>query len=369
MRSLRDSTILFVSGHSGPTLSRIERRCLPLMEALVAEGVTVLLVAMPHGAIVRPARAAGVTIAPYKVDRFNVLITRNRLRAYLKRYAPQVALGIGYYADIPLRLAARTLPVKVVSVTHCGAWPMRGFGAINTAFREWVDRRTRDRADAFVVDCREPADAMAADGISAERIHIIPPGTDMARVSREAAIVVDLPAARPLVGYAGALEHSRGLGTLAAAVPLLRERYPSVHVVVGGDGPAKIALLPAALDGRVTLLGRVPSIPAVLSALDVCVFSASEPGIPGSLLEAAALGCPIVASDVPGIHGLFADGKEVVLVPPGDPAATAEAIAALLADPDRAQALGEAARLRVTDNYTSAIEVKRWRTLLRTLGA
>lgn len=369
MRSLSDTTVLFVSGHSGPTLSRVERRMLPLMRSLVEQGATVLLVAMPRGAIIGPAREAGVTIAPYRVDRFNALITRNRLRAYLKRYAPHIAIGIGYYADIPLRLAARELPLAVVSVTHCGAWPLRGFGAVNTAFRTYLDRRTRSRVDAFVVDCEYAAQAMRADGIPDERVHVIAPGVDLSRVVGDAAAEVKLPDARPLVGYAGALEMSRGLGVLAAAVPPLRERHPSAHVVVAGEGAARIMLLPASLDGRIHLLGRVASVPAVLAALDVCVFPSIESGVPTSLIEAAALGRPIVASDVPGIRELFVDGAEAVLVPPGDPVALATAVADLLADPVRARAMGEAARLHVTDHHTTSIEVGQWRRLLRTLVA
>jgi glycosyltransferase involved in cell wall biosynthesis len=368
MPSLRHSTVIFATDRVGPTLSRVERRWLPLMAALIAEQVNVLLVAAPRGPIVAPARALGVTIAPYRVDRFNLWITRNRLRAYLKRYEPTVALATGYSADIPLRLAARDLPVRIVSATHCGGWLPHGVGPISTWGRRRVERRTRARVDVFAIDCADLAGRMTADGISADRIRTIVPGVDVAAVMRDAAVVVELPERRPLVGYAGALERSRGLGTLAAATSVMRERHPGIQVIAAGEGPARLSLLPASIDGRITLTGRPASVPAVLSALDVCVFPSSEPGIPTPLLEAAALGRPIVACDVSGINGLFADGAEIVLVPKGNVASLAEAVCALLDDPVRARALGQAARARVIDDYPASAAARQSLEMIRALS-
>jgi len=367
MRSLRTTTVLFVTGRVGPSLSRVERSWLPLMAALVAEQANVLVVGAPRGPIVAPARALGATIAPYHVDRFNIWITRNRLRAYMKRHEPTVAFGTGYRADVPLRLAARGLPVKVVSATHCGGWPPRGVGPLSTWGRRWMQRRTRGRVDAFAVDCRALADMLEADGVPSGAIHVLPPGIDIAAVRRDVALGTGIPGGAPLVGYAGALERSRGLGTLAAAAPAIRKRVPDVRVIVAGEGPARLGLAAGGPESRVELFGRVPSVPAVLAALDVCVFPSSEPGIPTSLLEAAALGRPIVATDVPGVSEVFENGREIVLVPRGDAAALAGAVCDLLGDPDRARALGEAARLRVIDDYSASAAAARGLALIRAL--
>jgi phenylacetate-CoA ligase len=149
----------------------------------------------------------------------------------------------------------------------------------------------------------------------------------------------------------------------------IKARYPDARVVVAGEGPARLGLIPASMDGRIDLVGRVPSVPAVLAALDVCVFPSADPGIPTSLLEAAALGRPIVASDVMGIRGLLADGEEIVLVPKGDPVALAEAVCALLDDPERARARGRAARLRVIDDYPESALAARAVEMVRSLSA
>ncbi|MDP2300365.1 MAG: glycosyltransferase, partial [Actinomycetota bacterium] len=100
-----------------------------------------------------------------------------------------------------------------------------------------------------------------------------------------------------------------------------------------------------------------------------CVFPSSVPGIPTPLLEAAALGRPIVACDVDGIREMFADGVEIVLVPQGNAPALAEAVSALLDDPDHARALGKAARLRAIDDYSAAAATRRGLDFIRTLSA
>lgn len=368
MRSLSHATVLFVTGRTGHTLSRVERSWLPLMAALIAEGVSVHVITAPHAPLIGPAQALGATIAPGRVDRFNIWITRNRLRASLMRLQPAVALGTDYRADIPLRLAARGLPVRVVSAMHCGGWPVRGFGPFSTWGRRFMAERTRARVDVFTVDCAALVGPMTEAGIPGDRIRVMPPGVDIAATSRDAAVVVDLPEGRPRVGYAGALERSRGLGTLVAAAPAIRERYPAASVVIAGEGTARLGLAEAGSGGAVDLLGHVVSVPSVLAALDVCVFPSSEPGIPTPLLEAAALGRPIVAADVPGIHELFDDGAEIVVVPRGDSRALAEAVCALLDDPARARAIGQAARVRVIDDYGTTAAARAGMELIRTLS-
>ena len=369
MKPLRDTSIVFVSSRSGHTLSRVERRLLPVMRALVAEGVSVHLVCAPRGPLREPAREAGVTIVKYHLDRWNLALTRSRLRAYMRRYQPAVAVATGYDADIALRWAAHGCTVKVVSVTHCGAWPPRGVGIVGTFVRRRLDRRTRARVDAFVVDCSDLERRMIKSGIPTSHIHLDPPSIDLPTVRRDATAAVELPGEPPRIGYAGAVERSRGLGTLAAAVPDIRREHPDVSVIVAGDGVGRIGLLPAALDGRIALVGHVPSVPAALAALDICVFPSVEPGVPTSLAEAAALGRPIVASDVEGINDLLREGIDALLVQPGSPQALAAAVSSLLDDPAHARALGESARMRMVDHFAATDSIARWLRLMRELGA
>ncbi|MHB1340741.1 MAG: glycosyltransferase family 4 protein [Coriobacteriia bacterium] len=369
MRTLRDHTIIFVTGKTGHTLGRIERRWLRVMEALVADGATVLVICALHAPIEDPARAVGATIAPIRLDKLNLIRTRSRMRKYIKRYRPPVAHSTGYEADVLLRWAAKDLPVKVVTSALCATWPPKGLGAIDTWFRRRLDRRSLSRIDAFLVDCEDLAERVVAAGVARDRVVLDPPSVAIARMAEESRAAVTLPVGSPVVGYAGALERNRGLPMLASLSLKLRECFPDARVVVAGEGPARAGIVAAGRDGRLDLLGGVTSVPAVLAALDVCVYPVTEAGTPTSLLEAAALGRPIVASAVSGIADLFEDGVDLVLVPPNDSAALATAVIGLLEDPQRARSLGEHARHTVIDKYSSAAAVKRHLDLYRRLSA
>ena len=361
MTAQRADTYVFVSSRSGPRLARAERRLLEVMKALLGAGASVHLICTPRSPVEQLARDIGVDIAPYHLDRINVVRTRSRLRKFLQRHRPRVVHSTGWLADYLVRWAAAPLSVPVVNTIHCVNWPPHG----STPFGSWLARTlTRSnltRANAIVIDCQELRQPLTQAGVVSERIFYDPPSIDITRVEEEATIPISgpLPGHPPYVGYSGSLEHSRGLGVLAQMSAILNLRHARATVVIAGDGLAERDLAEAVEHRRVYRVHEVPSVPAMLQHFDVCVFPSIEPGTPTTLLEAAALGRPIVASSVPGIRGLFKDGEQIVLVPPGNANALAAAIASVLNDPANAKRMGERARKRVAEEYTTAASVGR----------
>jgi glycosyltransferase involved in cell wall biosynthesis len=356
----KDTTFLFITSRSaGDTLGRVERRWLRVMKALIERGATVLVICPLRAPLEDRARALGATIAPYRMDKRNLVRTRSRLRKYLKRYRPVVAHATGFHADLLLRRAARGLPVKVAVSLMCGKWPPQGKRPLSRLLRRRADARSLGRVDTFFVDCTALTADLTAAGVSPERVVFDPPSVAVGRVADEATAPVARPHASPLVGYAGALELNRGLETLVAAAPELRERYPHIGIVVAGDGPARASLEAAVAEHDIGLMGPVVSVPAVLASLDVCVFPMSQPGTPTSLLEAAALGQPIVASAVSDVGDLFDDGVEISLFRAGDAADLTAAVSRLLDSPEHAREMGELARMRVIDEYSASVAVER----------
>ena len=354
------ATYLFVTSRMRRTFGRVERRLLRVIAELVAGGATVFVICPPRSPFLDAASAVGATIAQYRLDRFNLVRTRSRIRKYIKRYNPVVAHSTGYEADILLRWAAKGMPVKVVSSVVCGSWPPAAAGPLGSWVHRTLDAASISRCDAVIVDCEElKASIPAATGLPAERIVLDPPTVSLSRVTSEAAMAFQPPVGSPLVGYAGALERNRGLTLLCALPDALASAYPGLTVVIAGEGPGRAGIAHAGQQDRVQLLGRVPSIPAVLAALDVCCFPGTGRGVPSTLMEAAALGRPIVASDVPAVAEMFTDGEEIVLVAPGDSSGFAAAVRALLDDPAAARAMGERARLRVIDEYSAVSTVQR----------
>ena len=357
----RPDTYVFVSSRSGPRLARAERRILEIMTTLVANGASVQLICTPRSPIEQLAHDAGAGLAPYHLDKLNVIRTRSRLRKFIRRYQPVVVHSTGWLADYLVRWAAAPLDVPVVNTMHYRHWPPRGSTAIGTWLARRLSRYNLGRANAIMIDCQELRQPLIEAGVVPERIVYDPPSIDVATVEKEAEIPLagPLPGHPPYVGYAGALERSRGLGVLAQMSAILNLRHARATVIIAGDGPAESDLAEALTHKRVYRVTEIPSVPAMLKRFDVCLFPAIEPGTPTTMLEAAALARPIVASAVPGIRGMFEDDEQIVLVPPGNANALAAAIASVLDDPVSARRMGERARKRVADEYTTEASIAR----------
>ena len=93
MRGWAQSTFVFVSTNTHPVQGGVEETWLAVMAELVRLGATVQLLCISGSGFADDARAAGVTVAPYILDKWNVVRSRSRLRKYLKRYEPVCALA------------------------------------------------------------------------------------------------------------------------------------------------------------------------------------------------------------------------------------------------------------------------------------
>ncbi len=373
MSEFSSSTFLFLSSHIGPSLGRVEQRLAKVMAALAARGAHVAFVCPPGSPAAGLARQSGASVIVYQLNRANYMRTRSRLRKYLKRYRPVVAHSTGFEADVLLRMAAEDLPVPIVNSIHCAGWPARRGPGTPRTLRRKLDAKTIGRVDVLTVDCADLTGRLAEAGIEVARVMMDYPSVDLAEVRVRSELDPDVHFVEGIshVGYAGRLERSRGLETLIGAERLLTGHGRTVQVVIAGEGPARSDLVREAA-GRSAITfsrGDVPSVPAVLARLDVSCFPSSVQGTPTTLLEAAALGRPIAASAVPGISDLFEPGKEIMLVPPGDPTALADAIGQLLDEPKNARRMGEAARLRTIDEYSAAAAVQRYLALYRELAS
>ena len=164
---------------------------------------------------------------------------------------------------------------------------------------------------------------------------------------------VDDPSRRPTLGVVARLAPQKGHRVLFDALPAIRAAVPEVHArLIGHEELSTVAELQTAADERgvghlVTFEGFRADVANVMADLDVFVLPSLWEGFGLVLLEAMAAGRPIVASAVGPIPEIVVDGVTGLLVPPGDPAALAEAITRLLRDPELAAALGRAGRARV----------------------
>jgi glycosyltransferase involved in cell wall biosynthesis len=213
-------------------------------------------------------------------------------------------------------------------------------------------RGALQQAAALVALSGEIAEAMLANGADAGKITVIPNGVDCGKfcmVDRdEARRRLGLPQGRPVVLSVGYRLERKGFHILIDAIPMIRERFPELLVVIVG-GPARWGQdYTSVIEGRirannvqdhVRLVGPRPpeQLSDWYSAADLFALVTSREGCPNALLEALACGLPAAATAVGGIPEILADAQLGTLLPDRSAAAAARAItAALLQRWDRA---------------------------------
>ena len=153
----------------------------------------------------------------------------------------------------------------------------------------------------------------------------------------------------------GRLHRQKGLSHLLGAFHALLQAHPTVRLLLAGDGPDRGALEGTVralrLGPFVKLLGTVGSPWPLLAAADIFALPSLYEGMPNALLEAMAAGLPAVATPVGAVPEMVVDGREALLVPPGDAGALARALAELAAHPVRRREMGALARQRVENAY------------------
>ncbi|MFJ8922260.1 glycosyltransferase family 4 protein [Streptomyces sp. NPDC102415] len=268
-------------------------------------------------------------------------------RAELVHLAGPFVLGVRGMA-----LATRLgLPAVAVYQTDLAGYARTYLGTgENTAWRRM--RAVHSAADLTLA----PSSAALRDltGHGVPRVKLWPRGVDTARFRpglRDEALRRALaPGGEKIVGYAGRLAPEKHVELLAGACAL-----PGVRVVVVGDGPSETSLR-AALPGAVFLGRRTgEDLARFFASLDVFVHTGPYETFCQTVQEAMASGVPVVAPAAGGPLDLVAHGSTGLLVPPHDTGAVRDAVAALVADPARAEAFGRTARTAVEGRTWEAV--------------
>ena len=159
-----------------------------------------------------------------------------------------------------------------------------------------------------------------------------------------------------VLGYVGRIARDKGIEELAEAWDSIREDYSNVYLVILGERDFRDSVSEAVFerlesDLRVSLVGNVAQPEHYYAAMDVCVLPTYREGLPNVLLEAAAMGCPAVATRVPGCVDAVVDGESGTLVPAQDYKALAGAIRGYLESETLRRTHGENGRLRVLQEF------------------
>ncbi|MBO9542512.1 glycosyltransferase [bacterium] len=180
-----------------------------------------------------------------------------------------------------------------------------------------------------------------------------------------------LPAEQAIILNVARLSPEKGQRYLIEAMPRLLAAQPDAQLLLAGDGPCRAELeaqvQKLGLTRSVQFLGYRDDVSRLLLAADVFCLPSLLEGLPLSAAEAMAARLPIVATRVGGVPEIIQDGVTGYLVPPRDPAALAERLAALLADPAGRQRFGTAGQAHFAAHLTLAQMASKFEALYERL--
>lgn len=348
---------------------------LPLMRAARARGHEVIG-ACAEGPLSDVARTEGFRVVGLPLERrVSPLAHWRAFRALVQLFRQERPDLV--HAHMPIsgflaRLAAWWAGVPRIAYTghgfwfnFPGGWPRKAVGFA----MEWLAARVTDTfltvSEAEARDARRlwiHRGAIATgNGRDPARFH--PDPAARGRVRAE----LGVPEAQVVVLAVSRLVDHKGYPELAAALPAV----PGAELWVAGNrlasdrGPDMEALLRSAgLGEQLRLLGYRDDVPALLAAADIFALPSRFEGLPMSVIEAMLTGLPVVAANVRGPAEQVVPEATGLLVPPGDAAALAAALARLTADPALRAGMGEAGRQRALARYDEARVLERTLDLL-----
>jgi glycosyltransferase involved in cell wall biosynthesis len=342
-----------------PTLQTggLERIAAELTIALAHGGEDVVVCASPRPhkhTFEAEVREAGVQIVDIPRPRARLrdqLGSWRPLAQVLRSERPDVVHAhnpAALLAALAARLLARTPETAIVTTYHGLVGERSARGAVRALRRsDLVTAIGPAAADELLHAGLDPGSlVIVANGVSASVTR------DRTEVRRELAVPEDAE----LVLTVGRYTPEKNQAQLLEAVALLSPRRPRLRALLVGVGPLEPELRERirqlGLDGIVQLTGVREDAVDVAAAADVVTLTSQREGLGLALLEAMAVGTPVVGNRVGGIPDVVEDGVSGLLVPAGDATATAAAIERILDEPDLRTRLSSGGRARVAEHFS-----------------
>lgn len=340
-----------------------ELRILTEARWLREHGWDVLIACQPASRLRAEAEAAGLPVVGVPMRGVLDLVALGALRRLMRE--PTAAL-VHTHSSVDswlATLAARSRGLPVVRSRHVTIPILR---------RRALVYRLADR----IITSGEGVRAQVEQaGVPPGRVVAIPPGVDTARFRPDvsgSAVREELGLTGPAVGLVANLRGSKGHRHFLEAARRVARRVPATRFLIVGEGIAfedvKRQVDEMGLAGRVIMTGFRQDIPQVIAALDVLALpSTRSEAVSQVVLQALAVGTPVVATAVGGSPEVIRDGETGRLVPPADAGALADAIVDLLEDRARARALAQAGQALVRAHYTLDATMQRTTAVYREL--
>ena len=325
------------------------------------------------------ARARGLTF--YEIKEHGKLDLRvlRALQDIVLRHNINLIHGHDYKSDLFATLLRGWMGCQrfaLVSTAH--AWVMLG---VRGELYRRLDLALMRRFDHLIAVSQATKHEMIAARIQPERISVIHNAIDTSAWSPRYATSalkeeLGLRQECPVIGYVGRIMPEKDLETWLRAAALVAQRYPETHFVLVGEGRDETTLgqlhrlaVELGIAGRVHFPGYRAQLLQVYGSFDLFVLSSRREGLPNSILEAMAVGLPVVTTDVAGTKELVLDGQTGYVVEQGDVDRLAQTMGMLVADKQLRHRMGQAGRERIAHEFSFTQRLQRVEALYaRILG-
>lgn len=351
------------------TLTRYLIRC---------EGCAVSVILFNEGRLANELRTMGVSVRVLSESHYGLIGLVVRLVGLFKQIRPQIIHTHKYKDNIACLLAAHFAGVAhIVRMVHGLPEPFDGLKGFKMSCYVALDRAlSRIWARRFVAVSSSIADVLR-DKFVSERIICIHNGVDLERVQSingkraEVRSLLQLGANEMVIGTVGRLSSVKAQDQLLQAARQLIAAGHRIKVLLVGKGPMEQSLRELTeslgLADCVVFAGHQERVVDYLSAMDVFVLPSLSEGIPMALLEAMAVGCPVVATRVGGIPEVIENDVNGLLVDPADALSLANAVRELLEDRSKALSFGDKGRARIEQEFSASLMAARMLGMYRSV--
>ena len=325
--------------------------------------VSVTAILLNEGRLASKLRRLGIDVTVVDETRFGAFGILASLTRFLRDNQIDLVHTHRYKDSVLGTIAAKLAGVPhVIRTVHGLREPMTGWDHLKFRAYEALDKLMLVCfADLVIAVSKRMAETLRDSGYRPTMVTHIHNGIDLRKViarRRPEDVKRDLgiDARTILIGTVGRLSPVKGHASFLRAARLILEQQPGARFLIVGGGPLEHELIASAsqlqLDGACLFLGPRVDVYELMSAMDTFVLPSLDEGIPMAILEAMALGKPVVATAVGGLPEVVQHRVTGLLVAPGDERALADACLELARDREWAHSLGAQARRAVEEGFS-----------------
>jgi glycosyltransferase involved in cell wall biosynthesis len=304
-----------------------------------------------------------------------------RLLKLLREKSIDVYHGHCYKSDLYGLILSRFHKMKLVTTAH---GPLASFKFF-WASKNWrvrylydqIDLRLLKHYDLVLMVSDTMREIISRYGVDPQRMMWIRNAIDSKYFRRSGApdaafrAELGIPPGATVVGAVGRLNGEKDYPNMLRAAQILLKQRPDLYFVIAGKGELEPELKALAVElgiaQRVIFMGHFHDVRKVFELMDLYVLSSTREGLPNTVLEAMAMGVPIVSTDVDGVKEAVSDQREAFLVPAQDSGKLAEGIARMLDDRELRERLARDARAKVETDFSFAHRTRTIENLYRKL--